>query len=464
MSISERVRGLMMPGRLAAFRQMARFLMSKGIFGPNPLQDGLNSKDFKTLSPGQGFTPPVTGFRDNLTASFPDPATGTTTNVSGGGAALQTAVTAAGSGTKLVITDSLTYDGNLSISAKSDLIIEADTGQTPIIAAAAGNPNQSCVRLGAGNVNIKFKGLSFLGNGNLNSLSIPDCGLILGTPSVTGFSDADGIIVEDCTFSDLDPANGVPGIQLVGTDGTLHQNVKVIGCTFTDMSTPAFGTGAGYGAVTIGGFGGQVLVQNSKILRSAVARATSNMRGVVLKNVLSTVQDVLCFDIGTGGSNEAFKHNNEAQYGSVVGGGSTWENCVAYNCKRGFRITQTAPGNMVVSHCTFYNDTAGIAAAQTIMQQSAGSQSVKSCVIESAGDGTAFTATVASEDHNDVFNVAAAGKVLDLSDLTVDPVLSDTANNDYRATDAAVVAGGVGGDPMGVFYPGGTTIFWAGVP
>lgn len=271
----------------------------------------------------------------------------------------------------------------------------------------------------------------------------------------------DRLIVEDCLFTDLNPAAGVPGIQLIGTDGTQHTSVQVIRCTFTDMSTPAFGTGAGYGAITIGGFD-FVFVQNTKIERVSVARATSNMRGVVLKCLTALVQDVLCYDIGSGGSCESFKHNNEAGFGSVVGGDSTWQNCVAYNSRRAFRCTQPA-ATMQVEHGTFYNDTAGIAAGQTIIQQTAGTLFFGSGVIEGAGDGTAFSAT-GLENQNDVFNVAAPGKALDATDLTVDPVLTDPAINDYRATAAGVTTGGAGGTPMGVYYPSGAEIFWAGVP
>lgn len=437
--------------------------MSKGYYiaGTDLRAGSVSSRYKKFLGNASTPPPPVGGFRDNLTAApFTVPVT-STTNVSGGAGALAAAVIAAAAGTRLLITDSLDYSV-VDFTGKTNITIEADTGQTPTITAAAGASGH-CITISTGNSGIALIRLRIRGDGNNNPIAQNDNGLILGTPA-TGMtaSTFDRLIVQDCIFTDLTPASSVPGIQLIGTDGTSHSNVLVIGCTFTDMSTSLLGTGAGYGAVTVGGFGGEVLVQNSKINRVAVARASSHMRGVVLKNVTSRVQDVLCYDIGTAGSNEAFKHNNEAAFGSVVGGFSTWENSVAYNCKRGWRVTQAA-ATVIVSHNTFYNDTAGIAAAQTIMQQSAGSMQVKSCVIESAGDGTAFTATL-SEDHNDIFNVAANGKVLDISDLTVDPVLSDPANNDYRATDAAVVAGGAGGDPMGVFYPGGTTIFWAGVP
>lgn len=445
---------------IRAFAILRRFMASKGNWVLGSLvQDSFVSKKY------QGFLsnanpPPTSPYVDNLAPpGFSVPVT-STTNVSGGGGALAAAVAAAPAGTRLLITDSLNYTV-VAFSGKTNIMIEAAPGQTPTITAVAGAGGH-CVEIGAGNSGISLKGLQFIGNGNLNALAFQDNGLILGT-SVTGMtaSTFDRLIVEDCSFTDLNPASGVPGIQLIGTDGTMHTNVQVIGCTFTDMATPAFGTGAGYGAVTIGGFD-SILVQNCKIQRVAVARATSNMRGVVVKCVTANVQDVLCYDIGTGGSCESFKHNNEAAFGSVVGGSSRFTNCVAYNARRAFRCTQAA-ANMQVEHSTVYIDTAGIAAAQTIVQQTSGTLNFLGGVIEGAGDGTAFSAT-GTESQNDVFNVAAAGKVLDPTDLTVDPLLTSPGINDYRATDPSVAVGGPFGTPMGVYYPGGTVIFWAGVP
>lgn len=458
--IGDSVYRLMMPGRLAALRQMFRFLMSKGIWVANPLQDGLNSKKYKTLSPGEGGVPVPTVFLSPLAnPGFTVPFT-STVNVSGGGAALQTAVTAAGPGTRLLIQDSLTYD-QIAISGKTNLTIQAATGQGPTIQAAAG-PNNNAISIGAGNSGLAFIGLGLRGDGNQNGLSQAANGIILGHVINTGMATVDRIIVNNCSFSDANAALGVPGIQLVGTDGTVHTNVQIIKCTFLDCATPVFATGAGYGAVTVGGFN-NVFVQNTKIDRLGVSRAASNMRGVVLKNITSTVEDVLCHDIGTGGSNESFKHNNEAAFGSVVGGTSTWRNCVAFNAHRGFRITQ--PGaTMTVTHGAVAINLPGIATGQTIMQQSAGTLIVRSSYItvNAAAQGTAFTAAT-TEDHNDIFGVSSNGKVLDATDLTLDPVVNPFTN-DYQAQDASVAVGGVGGTPMGVHYTTGTHIFWAGVP
>jgi hypothetical protein len=456
-----KVRELMMPGRLAALRQMVRFLASKGVFGPDALQDGLNSKKYKTLSPGEGSGPAPSLFRDFL---FVPPFTvpfSVTVNVSGGGAALQAAVIAAAAGTRLLITDSLNYSG-VVFTGKTNITIEAAAGQTPTITAAAGQ-SQSAMRIGAGNSGIALKRLALIGNGNQNGLSQSDNGILLGTAAVTGMATFDRLIVDSCTFSELNPALGVPGIQLIGTNGLSHTDVWVKGCTFTDCSTPAFATGAGYGACTVGGFD-LVVVQNSKILRVAVARAASHMRGVVLKNLDQLVQDVLCFDIGSAGSNECFKHNDEAIFGTAVGNGN-WKNCVAFNAKRAFRITLSGAG-MKVSNATVYNAIPGVAVGQILMRRDNAPTTflIEACVIQGAGDGTAFSAT-AVENHNDVFNVAAPGKVLDPTDLTVDPMLSAPIVNDYRATDPSVATGGLTpGTPMGVAYPGGDVIVWAGVP
>jgi len=462
MSMFARGRGLMMPARLMLTRQIARFLMSKGIWGPNALQDGLNSKEYKTLSPGEGSGPAPSVFRDFLfVPAFTVPFT-TTVNVSGGGAALQAAVTAAAASTKLVITDSLDYSG-IVVTGKTDLTIEAAAGQTPTITAAAG-VSQSAVRIAAGNSGLALRRLGLVGNGNQNALSQSDNGILLGTAAVTGMATFDRLIVHDCIFTELTPALGVPGVQLIGTNGLSHDNVWILRCTFTDCSTPAFATGAGYGAVTIGGFG-TIVVQNSVIRRVTVARAASHMRGVVFKNSGSIIEDNLCYDLGTAGSNEAFKSNDEAIFGSVVGNANV-KNCVAYNCKRGYRLTLAGAG-LKNSNCVFYNDTAGICAGQIIMRCDAppGIYLVESCVIQSAGDGTAFSAAFVLENHTDVFGVAANGKVLDPTDLTVDPLLSNPGLHDYRATDPAVAIGGLNpGTPMGVKYPGGDVIVWAGVP
>lgn len=415
-------------------------------------------------SPAPGGTtpvppPPVIVCHDALTTvPFNVPVT-STVNVSGGGTALATAVAAAAAGTRLLITDSLDYSV-VDFTGKTNITIEADTGQTPTITAAAGATGH-CITISTANFGIHLKGLGIVGNGNQNAIAQNDNGLILGT-AVTGFtaSTFDRLIVEDCTFTDLAPVSGVPGIQLVGTDGTSHSNVQIIGCTFTDMATPAAVTGFGYGAVLVGGVNG-VYVQNCLVNRMAIARASSSMRGIVVKSLNVVVEDVLCDDIGTAGSNEAFKHTSEAVFGTAIGT-SSWRNCVAYNCKRFYRIT-LAGATMTVFNSVGDNDVAGIAAAQTLVQQSAGTLQFTDNVIVGAGDGTAFTAAVAVENHNDVFNFLATGKVLDATDLTIDPLFENVAMNMWNATDPAVMIGASDGGPMGLRYAAGEEIIWCGI-
>lgn len=393
--------------------------------------------------------------RDQLTAvPFSVPVT-STVNVSGGGGALNTAIAAAASGTKLVITDSLDYS-KIVFTAKTDITIEPASGQAPTITADPGSTNH-CVEIGAGNSGIHLKGLAFIGNGNQNPISQDDNALISGS-QFTGMtmSTFDRLIVEDCAFEELNPTLGVPGIQLTGTDGLSHNNVQIIGCTFTDMAAPLAATGFGYGAVTIGGFN-NIYVQNCLITRVSVARASSHMRGVVMKNLSTLVEDVLCYDLGTGGANEAFKLNAEAIFGTAVGT-YTIRNSVAYNCKRWYR-NALGGATLSITDSVGNNDVAGIAAGQTLVQQSAGTLSISDSVLVGAGDGTCFTAAM-TEHHNDVFNFAATGKVLDATDLTIDPIFEDVVNGDWVATAPACQTAASDGGALGIRYAGGTKIIW----
>ena len=380
-----------------------------------------------------------------------------TTNVSGGGAALQAAITAAAVGEKIVITDSLAYDP-VVFTGKTNVSVEAAAGQTPTITAVG--VGGACVLIQAGCSGISLKGLHFIGNGNINTLSAPNNGLIQGNTTVSGMATFDRLIVEECVFTELVPASGVPGIQLIGTNGTVHTNVWVHKCTFTDMCTPAFTTGVGYGAVTVGGFG-SVWVQNCKIARVAVARASSSMRGVVLKNLGSIVEGVLCDDIGSAGSNECFKHNDEASFGTAVGV-SSWNQNVAYNCKRGFRLSLPG-GEMRVNHGVIYIDTAGIAAGNVLCRVDGVPIQfrVENTVIQSAGDGTAFSAANVTENNNDVFNVGAPGKVLDPTDIAFNSIPVDVPGRNFTSGDPNVQNGGtIPGEFIGAWYSTGESLIW----
>jgi hypothetical protein len=353
--------------------------------------------------------------------------------------------------------DSLAYSP-VGISGKMNLTIEAATGQTPSITAGFG-ASQHCIVLAAGNSGIAIRGLTMIGNGNDNVLDQTDNGLLLASP-VDGAVSIDRIIVEDCTFSEpaATVATGVPGIQLLGTDGSVHQNVWIHRCTFRNNAAGTFSQGAGYGACTVGGFT-NVYIQNCLVLRdnAVVSRAASNMRGFVFKAINVVLEDCLVQDTGTAGSNEAFKHVTEIIFGTAVGP-SSLRNCVAYNCKRWYRITQ-AGAIMSITYSVGDNDIAGISAGQTLIQQTAGTLSITDSVLVGAGDGTAFTATV-TENHNDVFNFAATGKVLDATDITIDPLFEDVPNGDWKALAPAAQTAANDGGLIGIRYQAGEKIIW----
>lgn len=271
----------------------------------------------------------------------------------------------------------------------------------------------------------------------------------------------DRIIIEDCTFTELQTGSGAPAIQLGGTDGTQHSNVWIHRCTALDCGSNANTSAAGYGTFEVSGFT-NVYIQNSAVRRSAIARGSSNMRGFTWKSINVVVEDCIADDIGTAGSNESFKHHEEAIFGTAVGNSSV-RNCVAHNCKRGFRVTLVG-ATLTVTSSTIYMDTLGICAANFLFRQAAGANlTVQNCVLEGIGDGTAFESASATENHNDIFNVAAPGKTLDATDLTVDAVLSNPTIHDYRATAASVKTGASDGGTQGVRYVAGEAIIWAGV-
>jgi hypothetical protein len=447
----------------AAKRRLARtifaYVASFGywINGPQ-VQAPLAFEKYPTfLGTGIG---PVSPFRDTLTVvPFSIPIT-TSIHVTGGGGALAAAVVAAGPGTNIVIRDSLAYT-QFGITGKTNLTISAARGHTPTITATPG-AGSSCIKIQGGNSGVKISGLTLIGSGNGGGAAQNNEGLINGSASNSGMATIDRLIIENCLFSE-GPAtvtSGAPAIQVIGTDGTVHQNVWIHRCIATNCGSNANTTGSGYSTIEVSGFT-NVYYQNSEVTRTAaLARASSNMRGFGWKSINVIVEDCLANDIGTAGSNENFKQHSEGVFGTAIGNSSV-RNCVAYNAKRGYRIDLTA-ATMTCTECVVYNDTIGIAAGQVLVRQTNGTMIWTNGIIEGAGDGTAFDATV-TENHNDVFNVAAPGKVLDGTDLTIDPVFTDPALHDYRATAPAVVTGASDGGTMGVRYPGGEVIIWAGV-
>lgn len=407
--------------------------------------------------------------RDDSTDPGFDVSFSSTVNVSGGGTALATAVTAAGPGTRLLIQDSLEYS-EFVILDKTDLVIEGADGQLPTISRAAPG---AFPRAGVGwEVSIqgvcdglKFKNLRFLDRGNRDSLSFANNGCIDARDILClGLT---RLIIEDCAFEEgtESPLNGKNGIFLGcgGTGDATFDQVVVSRCTFDTMSAGANTTADSVGVISIFGFN-RVWIQNSWIFRddALVARSSSHARGVVLRNADTIVENVLSDDIGTAGSNESFKTNSTsgAQFGSAVGP-TEIRNCVAYESKRGFRAEQPSASTMTVTSSVYYTPTAGI--TDRAFRLTAGSALVvQDTVAVGAGTGTAFESASIVEDHNDIFNFSATGKVLDPTDLTIDPLFLDSSVNQWVAEAPELQTTASDGGAMGLRYPGGEEIIWCG--
>jgi hypothetical protein len=409
--------------------------------------------------------PPTVRYRDALTdPGFTVPFISTTL-VSGGGGALAAAVLAAAPGTRLQIADSLIYDP-VVVPGCTNITIEAAPGLSPQIQRVLPPHVTSgwCLSLQGVIDGFAIRGVTFHGNGNQNTISQLDDGLLNLRPTAPHIcTAADRIIVEDCTFAEdgSDNARSIPGICITGTDGVLYQRISVHRCTFSNNANGASSTINGYAPCTIGGFAA-VYIQNCKVVRTdaVVTRAASNMRGYLFHNLLTVVEDCLAFDLGIGGSNENYKQMSVFVGTDIAVGPSSVRNCVAYRPHRGWRIVE-AGATMTLLQCVADVDLAGVLAGQTLMRQSAGTLVVRNCALSGAGDGTVFEAAV-TEDHNDVFNFGATGKVLDVTDLTIDPIYQDVPLNVYVATAPALQAAGSDGGAMGVRYLGGEVIFWAG--
>ena len=389
-----------------------------------------------------------------------------TTDISGGGAALATAIASAGANTRIRIMDSLEYDP-VVVAGKTNLSIVAAAGETPIIRRVAPATFPSTVpgwalRISGVVTGLKLQGLTFVDHGNRNSLSFPDNGLVSSREDCTGLTN---VIIEDCAFEEASdsPLNGLNGILLAsgGAGAPDFDKIVVRRCTFDTLGAGVNNTGENLGAISIFGFG-EVWIQNCWIRRndSLVARSNSHQRGVVVRNEDTMVENVLVEDIGTAGSNENFKtiSSSGPQYGSAVGP-STFRNCVAYQAKRGFRAEQPSSAMAVLSSVV-HVDTGGIT-DRAFRRTATADLLVRNSVAVGAGDGTAFESAAIVEDHNDIYNFGALGKTLDLTDLQRDPLFDDVSGHLWEATDAFVAVGATDGGPMGVRYSGtGESIIW----
>lgn len=184
------------------------------------------------------------------------------------------------------------------------------------------------------------------------------------------------------------------------------------------------------------------------------------MRGFCVNNNATTVEDCLAYDTGTAGSNEAFKHC--ASFGSEsTNGDVTIRNCVAYRCKRGYREDH-ANQSMTITNSVYHTDLTGILDRAVRLDNSGTSLTITDSVLVGAGDGICFNSASISEGNNDVYNFGTVGKTLAGSDFTVDPGFLNVAARTWTVTTASVSTGASDGGAMGVRYPGGTTIIWAG--
>jgi hypothetical protein len=391
----------------------------------------------------------------------------TTVGVTGGGTALDSAVQASSSGTRIQINDSLDYTSVL-VSNKTNLTIEAGAGQTPTITAPpgsdAGNGNH-CIKLAGACSFIGITGITMIGTGNVHPFSQPTDGLLNGAASID-LTALDHLIVSNCVFMEQSAAtvgNSVPGIQITGTDGSLHHHIAVQGCTFRNNAAGPDTGPRGYGACTIAGCA-TVFIQNSVIRRddAVIARTSSNMRGFTWKSIGVTVEDCLVDDIGPGAS--AFKHHDEAIFGTAIGD-SFVRNCVTTKAGA-FRISLVGT-RMTVKNCVAYTDSVGLLAGRNAFGsiQAGALMTVRDSVAYGQSDGVCFGQQQAgdiTEDHNDVFNWGTIGLTLDPTDLTVDPLLYDQALHEFDATSNALKHAASDGKWIGLRYAIGTAIIWCG--
>lgn len=428
--------------------------------------------------PGQTIAPPspspvpppiVTGYRDVLTdPGFTVPFV-TTTMVSGGGAALQAAVTAAGANERILIQDSLDYFP-VVIGATTNLTIEAEEGQAPTITASPGSGN-ACIRLSGGAIDgLRIAGLTLIGTGNQNNASQTGQGLIFGRSDLGEVPSLDRLIIEDCDFIEslATAATGAPGFNFLGTDGTLHQRIVVRRCTFDTNYTSGSATITDLGACNILGCN-LVYVQNCHFFRgpAKVTRAASHMKGFVTGSSNAFCEDCLFEDLGIAGLSIAVYGVTGAggQFGTAVGT-TTVRNCVMYNCRRAVRPVQ-ANCTFLVRTCVAHTDQSGIwfvaGVHQGIFLRVAGAMDVRDSVVMGipAMEGNAFgSAGPPTHSFNDLFQVNVPTG-LDATEIQVDPLFQDVPQRLWVATEPAVVSGGSDGGAMGVRYTvAGEVIIW----
>jgi hypothetical protein len=187
------------------------------------------------------------------------------------------------------------------------------------------------------------------------------------------------------------------------------------------------------------------------------------MRGYVYKNLNTVIEDCLAWDLGIGGSCEGFKHvaTTGVNFGTAVGN-DTIRNCVAYNCRRGFRNDLSGAASTITTS-TINIDASGIADTGngSVQLTAGGSMTFRNNIVLGAGDGKVFQSSSIVEDHNDVFGFAVLGKTLDASDLTISTTFQDVPHKNWTAQAIATKTGASDGGAQGVRYlNSGEQIVW----
>ncbi len=214
------------------------------------------------------FTDPTSNFTTIL-AQLSAPAT---TFVSGGGTALVTAVAVASSGDVIEITDSAIYNGGIVITNKTDIVIRAAAGASPVIDCGVLAIGVTCLKLDAtadGSVNnIGIKGFTFI------DIRKDHPGSDVTGQGIASFTNKTlaNIVIEDNVFDNtdatLDQTFKGSAIHLNRVDGLLIRRNTIINSALHSEVSPQED-----GAITItesiGGFINflnNVFIQNNEIL------------------------------------------------------------------------------------------------------------------------------------------------------------------------------------------------------
>jgi len=225
-----------------------------------------------------------------------------TINVSGGSTALKTAVATAPSGSVIEITDSATYDGGLVITDKTDIVIRAALGASPVIECSILGLGGTCLNLNAtadGSVkNIGIKGLTF------KNIRFSHWGSAMTGQGIASFSGhiLENIVIEDNTFDNSDPTKDQSykgsAIHLNKVDGLLiRRNTIINGALHTSTSTQRDAAITLHEFLVQPDYLNNVFIQNNHIWFDYAAinlpySVIGNTRGIVLSHLVEQPSDL----------------------------------------------------------------------------------------------------------------------------------------------------------------------------